>query len=268
MKKIKVIVTGASGRMGTQIAKRLVQDKSFTLFGATESVGHPSIGKDIGQILKTKKTGILITDNIIELFAKADAVIDFTVPKATLEHAKYSAQARIVHVIGTTGFSKSQLRKIDFAAQHATIIKSGNMSLGINLLESIVKIASSKLDSSFDIKINETHHKHKIDAPSGTAIMLGKAAASGKNKKLENVMKINRTNTIGKNIKNKIVMSSFRKGETIGDHEVMFSSNDETIRIQHIAENRGIFANGALQAVKWGMDKGPGLFSMTDVLNI
>jgi 4-hydroxy-tetrahydrodipicolinate reductase len=142
------------------------------------------------------------------------------------------------------------------------------MSLGINLLESIVKIASSKLDSSFDIKINETHHKHKIDAPSGTAIMLGKAAASGKNKKLENVMKINRTNTIGKNIKNKIVMSSFRKGETIGDHEVIFSSNDETIKIQHIAENRGIFANGALQAVKWGMDKGPGLFSMTDVLNI
>ena len=145
MKKIKVIVTGASGRMGTQILKRIIQDKSFALFGATESVGHHSLGKDIGQILKTKKTGILITDNIIELFAKADAVIDFTIPKATLEHAKYSAQARIVHVIGTTGFSKSQLRKIDFAAQHATIIKSGNMSLGINLLESIVKIASSKL---------------------------------------------------------------------------------------------------------------------------
>ena len=268
MKKIKVIVTGASGRMGIQILKKIIQDKSFTLFGATESLGHPSLGKDIGQILKIKKTGILITDNIIELFAKADAVIDFTVPTATLDHAKYSAQARIVHVIGTTGFNKSQLRKIDFAAQHATIIKSGNMSLGMNLLESIVKIASSKLDSSFDIKINETHHKHKIDAPSGTAIMLGKAAADGKNKKLENIMKINRINTIGKNLKDKIVMSSFRKGEAVGDHEIIFSSNDETIKIQHLAKNRGIFANGALQAVKWGMNKEPGLYSMADVLNI
>ncbi len=268
MKKIKVIVTGASGRMGTQILKKIIQDKSFVLFGATESVGHPSLGKDIGQILKIKKTGVLITDNIIKLFAKADAVIDFTVPTATLEYAKYSAQARIVHVIGTTGFSKSQLRKIDFAARHATIIKSGNMSLGINLSESIVKIASSKLDSSFDIKINETHHKHKIDAPSGTAIMLGKAAADGKNKKLENIMKINQINTIGKYLKDKIVMSSFRKGETIGEHEIIFSSNDETIKIQHLAKNRGIFANGALQAVKWGIDKEPGLYSMADVLNI
>ena len=172
MKKIKVIVTGASGRMGTQIAKRIVQDKSFTLFGATESVGHPSIGKDIGQILKIKKTGILITDNIIELFAKADAVIDFTVPQATLEHAKYSAQARIVHVIGTTGFSKSQLRKIDFAAQHATIIKSGNMSLGINIMKFLSKILSNKIIKKFQIEIHDEHHRHKVDYPSGTALML------------------------------------------------------------------------------------------------
>ena len=266
MKKIKVIVTGASGRMGTQIAKRLIQDKSFTLFGATESVGHPSIGKDIGQVLKIKKTGILITDNIIELFAKADAVIDFTVPKATLEHAKYSAQARIVHVIGTTGFSKRQLRKIDFAAQHATIIKSGNMSLGINLLESIVKIASSKLDSSFDIKINETHHKHKIDAPSGTALMLGQSIASGKKKKLDQIKIVSKTGSRKKPQNGKITFNSFRKGNVVGDHKAIFSSKDEVIELSHEALDRGIFATGAIQAVKWGINKKAGLYSMIDVL--
>ena len=134
MKKIKIVITGVTGRMGMQIAKRVLKDKSLVLYGATERSGHKAIGKDLGQLLKTKKLKIKVTDNIIPLFAKTDAVIDFTTPEATLIHTKYAAQARIVHVIGTTGFNSSQLKKIKFAAQHATIIKSGNMSLGINLI--------------------------------------------------------------------------------------------------------------------------------------
>ena len=268
MKKIRIVVTGVAGRMGAQIAKRVLKDKSLTLYGAIERSGHKTIGKDLGQLLKTKKLNIEITDNLIPLFAKTDAVIDFTTPEASLIHSKYAAQARIVHVIGTTGFNKSQLKKIKLAAQHATIIKSGNMSLGINLINKLIKIGSSSLNSNFDIIINETHHRHKIDAPSGTAVMMGEAAAEGKNKKFDNMKKITRLNKKGKSVRNKIVLSSFRKGETIGDHEIIFSSKDENVVIKHTAKDRGIFANGAIQAVKWGINKKPGLFQMSDVLNI
>ena len=268
MKKIKVVVTGAAGRMGQTIIKKVLRDKGLKLVGALEISGHKNLGQDIGKILKTKNLGIKISDNIINLFANTDAVIDFTLPNATIDHAKYAAQARIVHVIGTTGLSSSQLKKIEYASKHATIIKSGNMSLGVNLLETLVRQAASKLDTSFNIQINEEHHKHKIDAPSGTALMLGNAAAKGRNLKLDKVKKISRLNTKGSHSKDKIVFTSFRKGETVGNHEVIFSSPDEIINFQHKANNRGIFASGAIYAVKWGQDKKPGLFSMVDVLGL
>ena len=268
MKKIKVVVTGAAGRMGQTIIKKVLSDKALKLVGALEVSGHKNLGQDVGKILKTKNLGIKISDNIINLFANTDAVIDFTLPNATVDHAKYAAQARIVHVIGTTGLSSSQLKKIEYASKHATIIKSGNMSLGVNLLETLVRQAASKLDTSFNIQINEEHHKHKIDAPSGTALMLGNAAAKGRNLKLDKVKKISRLNTKGSHSKDKIVFTSFRKGETVGNHEVIFSSPDEIINFQHKANNRGIFASGAIYAVKWGQDKKPGLFSMVDVLGL
>ena len=268
MKKIKVVVTGAAGRMGQTIIKKVLSDKALKLVGALEVSGHKNLGQDVGKILKTKNLGIKISDNIINLFANTDAVIDFTLPNATVDHAKYAAQARIVHIIGTTGLSSSQLKKIEYASKHATIIKSGNMSLGVNLLETLVRQAASKLDTSFNIQINEEHHKHKIDAPSGTALMLGNAAAKGRNLKLDKVKKISRLNTKGSHSKDKIVFTSFRKGETVGNHEVIFSSPDEIINFQHKANNRGIFASGAIYAVKWGQDKKPGLFSMVDVLGL
>ena len=268
MKKIKVVVTGAAGRMGQTIIKKVLRDKGLKLVGALEISGHKNLGQDIGKILKTKNLGIKISDNIINLFANTDAVIDFTLPNATVDHAKYAAQARIVHVIGTTGLSNSQLKKIENASKHATIIKSGNMSLGVNLLETLVRQAASKLDTSFNIQINEEHHKHKIDAPSGTALMLGNAAAKGRSLKLDKVKKISRLNTKGSHSKDKIVFTSFRKGEIVGNHEVIFSSPDEIINFQHKANNRGIFASGAIYAVKWGQDKKPGLFSMIDVLGL
>ena len=268
MSKIKVVVTGASGRMGKEIIKKVLSDKKLKLIGAIENNNHPTIGKDVGLIIKKKKVGLRITDSILESFAMADAVIDFTTPKATVEHAKYAAQARLAHVIGTTGFNKNQLLKIKYAAQHATIIKSGNMSLGVNLVEALTKIASSKLDEAFFINVNETHHKHKVDAPSGTALMLGNAAALGKKKNFDKLKKVTPINKRGKETKNKIVFSSFRKGEVIGDHEITFMSQNETIKISHKAMNRGIFVDGAIQAVKWGHNQEPGLYSMSDVLGL
>ena len=266
MKPIRIIVAGASGRMGQTIIKKIISNKSFKLIGATEGPGNKFLGSDVSKVIKSKKIGIYITDDIESLFAKADAIIDFTLPKATLRHAELASENKIVHVIGTTGFSQRDEKKIILAAKKATIIKSGNMSMGINILQQVINKAASLFDETFEIEVLETHHKHKIDAPSGTAIMLGKATASGKNKKLENVMKINRTNTIGKNIKNKIVMSSFRKGNVVGDHKAIFSSKDEVIELSHEALDRGIFATGAIQAAKWGINKKAGLYSMIDVL--
>lgn len=267
-KKIKVVVTGATGRMGQMLVKQILADKNLSLFGATERPQHKKIGFDIGDIIKSKKTGVIITDNFIPLFAKTDAVIDFSLPKATISHLKYAAQARIVHVIGTTGFTESETKKINYAAQHATIIKSGNMSIGVNILEKLVSEVSKSLSEEFQIQINEVHHKHKIDAPSGTALMLGQAIAKNKNKKLNQIKKKSKINTQGNIIKDKIVFSSFRKGNIVGNHDVVFSSNDETIKLSHVALNRNIFASGAIQAVKWGKSKGPGLYSMADVLSL
>ena len=268
MSKIKVVVTGASGRMGKEVIKKVLSDKKLKLIGAIENHNHPTIGKDVGSIINKKKLGLKITDSILELFAMADAVIDFTTPKATVEHAKYAAQARLAHVIGTTGFNKNQLLKIKYAAQHATIVKSGNMSLGVNLIEALTKTASSKLNEAFFINVSETHHKYKVDAPSGTALMLGSAAALGKKKDLDKIKKITPINKRGKETKNKIVFSSFRKGEVIGDHEITFTSQNEIITISHKAMNRGIFVDGAIQAVKWGYNQKPGLYSMSDVLGL
>jgi 4-hydroxy-tetrahydrodipicolinate reductase len=267
-KRIKVVVTGATGRMGQMLVQQILADKKLSLFGATERPNHKKIGFDIGDIIKSKKTGVIITDDFIPLFAKTDAVIDFSLPKATVVHSKYAAQARIIHVIGTTGFSDSEIKKISYAAQHATIIKSGNMSIGVNILEKLVSEVSKSLSEEFQIQINEVHHKHKIDAPSGTALMLGQAIASSKNKKLEKIKQKSKINTQGKIKKDKIVFSSFRKGNVVGNHDVVFSSNDETIKLSHTALNRNIFVSGALQAVKWGKDKEPGLYSMADVLSL
>lgn len=268
MKLIKVVITGAAGRMGQMLIRQVLSDKSLKLIGVTEKQGHSKIGVDIGDILKIKKCNIKISDDIIPLFAKTDAVIDFSLPCATIEHVKYAAQARIIHVIGTTGFNSSQMKKIQMASQHATIVKSGNMSIGVNVLEKIVSDVSRALSNTFSVQIDEVHHKHKIDAPSGTALMLGQSVAKSKKKKLESIQKISKLNTKGKVSNNKIVFSSFRKGNIVGKHDVIFSSKDEIIQLSHKALNRNIFSLGAIQAVKWGLNQKPGLYSMANVLSL
>ena len=266
MKPIKIIVTGASGKMGRTIIKKVLSNKAYKLIGATEGPGNKFLGCDISELIKSKKTGKIITDDIEPLFAKADAVIDFTLPIASIKYTKMAAKYKIVHVIGTTGFSKSDEKKISLAAKKAIIIKSGNMSMGINILQQVVSRASRLFNETFHIEVLETHHKHKIDAPSGTALMLGQSIADGKNKKLDKLKTISKVGNRKKTTKSKITFNSFRKGNVIGDHKIIFSSKDEVIELSHEALDRGIFATGALHAVSWGINKKAGLYSMIDVL--
>ena len=184
----------------------------------------------------------------------------------TLEHAELASKNKIVHVIGTTGFNKADEKKISLASKKATIIKSGNMSMGINILQQLINKSSSLFNESFNIEVLETHHKHKIDAPSGTALMLGESIAAGKKKKLNKVKIISKVGNRKKTQNGKITFNSFRKGNVVGDHKVIFSSKDEVIELSHEALDRGIFATAAIQAVKWGVNKRAGLYSMIDVL--
>ena len=266
MKLIKVIVVGATGRMGQTILKKIISDKSFKLVGATEVSNSKYLGIDVSKIIKSKKIGIDITDNIEKLFSKADVVIDFTLPEVTIKHAELASKNKIVHVIGTTGFSKAEEEKIILASKRAIIIKSGNMSIGINILQQIVNKASSLFNDTFNIEVLETHHKHKIDSPSGTALMLGKSIANGKNKSLEKIKIIGKVGSRKKSQNDKITFNSYRKGNIVGDHKVIFTSKDEVIELSHEALDRGIFATGAIQAAKWGVKKKAGLYSMIDVL--
>ena len=266
MKPIKIIVAGASGRMGQTIIKKVLSNKSFELIGATEGPGNKFLGSDISELFKSKKTGKIITEDIEPLFAKADAIIDFTLPIASLKHAMMAAKYKIVHVVGTTGFSQNDERKILLAAKKTAIIKSGNMSMGINILQQVVSKTSRLFNETFNIEVLETHHKNKVDAPSGTALMLGQSIADGKNRKLNNLKTISKVGHRKKTKKGKITFTSFRKGNVVGDHKVIFSSKDEVIELSHEALDRGIFATGALQAALWGVNKKAGLYSMIDVL--
>ncbi|MEM1370609.1 MAG: 4-hydroxy-tetrahydrodipicolinate reductase, partial [Pseudomonadota bacterium] len=204
----------------------------------------------------------------LDLFTRIEAVLDFTSPAATVEFAGLAANARIIHVIGTTGFTPAETDAITAAARHATIIKAGNMSLGVNLLTALTKRVAAALDSDFDIEIVEMHHRHKVDAPSGTALMLGNAAAEGRKVKLDEVGVRARDGQTGPRGKNDIGLQTLRGGSVVGDHTVIFAGEGERIELTHKAQDRSIFARGAVKAALWGRDRGPGLFDMHDVLGL
>jgi 4-hydroxy-tetrahydrodipicolinate reductase len=208
------------------------------------------------------------SDDALSIIKDADALIDFSVPAASVEFAGLAAQARIVHVIGTTGLSEEEENRISAAARHATIIKAGNMSLGVNLLASLVRQAARALDPSWDIEVVEMHHRHKVDAPSGTALLLGEAAAEGRNITLKDNAERGRDGITGARKEGAIGFAALRGGSVIGEHEVIFAGPSERIVLSHIAEDRGIFARGALKAAMWGQGRGPGLFNMADVLGL
>jgi 4-hydroxy-tetrahydrodipicolinate reductase len=238
------------------------------IVGATEPPGSPHIGSDAGVLAGLSPLGVAVTDDPLPIFLKAEAILDFTTPAASLEHAALAAQARIVHVIGTTGFSANEEAKIEAAARHAVIVKSGNMSLGVNLIAAMVRKAAAALSEEFDIEIIEMHHRHKVDAPSGTALLLGRAAAEGRGVSLHERAVRSRDGHTGKRRRGDIGFATLRGGDVVGEHTVMFAGPHERIEFTHRASDRAIFARGAVKAALWGRGQKPGLYSMADVLGL
>jgi len=265
---VKVAILGVSGRMGRMLYKAITQSTEVTLVGATEKVGHEWVGQDVGRIIVGKSNGTLVSANPTEVFASTDAVIDFTTPEASVEYSTLAAQARIVHVIGTTGFNSEQIEKLNLASSHAKLIRAGNMSLGVNLLTKLTQQVATALDESYDIEIVEMHHNKKLDAPSGTALTLGSAAAMGRNETLENSADYHRNGHTGERKKGSIGFASLRGGDVVGEHDVIFSGFGERLILKHIATDRMIFSRGAIKAAIWGVDKDPGHYDMLDVLGL
>jgi 4-hydroxy-tetrahydrodipicolinate reductase len=268
MADMRLIVVGAAGRMGRTLIRIIAETAGTTLAGAVERAGAAEIGADAGVLAGLPANGIAVGDDPLPVFAKADGLLDFTVPKATLAFAELAAQARIVHVIGTTGLSADDETKIKAASRHAVIVKSGNMSVGVNLLAALVRQAAKALDPSFDIEVLEMHHRSKVDAPSGTALMLGAAAAAGRGIELEGNSVRVRDGHPGARKSGDIGFATLRGGSVIGEHSVLFAGNGETITLSHQASDRALFARGAIRAALWGRDKKPGLYTMTDVLGL
>jgi 4-hydroxy-tetrahydrodipicolinate reductase len=263
-----LVVTGASGRMG-QTLIRLVQDSDkLRLVGCVERAGSPWVGRDVGEAMGGAALGIMVTDDPLEAFAKAQAVVDFTTPAATVEFAALAAQARAVHVIGTTGLEAEHLAKIEAASRHAVIVRAGNMSLGVNLLVRLTQKVAAALDEDWDVEIVEAHHRMKVDAPSGTALMLGAAAAEGRGVSLDNSKVSGRDGITGARERGTIGFSAIRGGDVVGEHDVIFASAGERVVLRHLATDRAIFARGALRAAVWGQGKKPGQYDMMDVLGI
>jgi 4-hydroxy-tetrahydrodipicolinate reductase len=268
MADMRLIVVGAAGRMGRTLARIVTETPGVTLAGAIEREGAPEIGADSGVLAGLPANGIAVTADALPVFAKADGVLDFTVPAATIAFAELAAQARIVHVIGTTGLSAGDEAKIKAAARHAVVVKSGNMSLGVNLLAGLVRQAAKALDADFDIEVIEMHHRGKIDAPSGTAILLGEAAAQGRGIDLAQHSVRVRDGHTGARRRGDIGFAALRGGSVVGEHSVILAGEGEMIELTHKAADRGLFARGAVKAALWGRDKKPGLYSMTDVLGL
>ncbi len=263
-----IVVTGVSGRMGQMLVHTIQKSDKAKLVGAIERKGHDWIGRDLGVLMGGVETGVIVSDDPLEAFAKAQAVIDFTAPSATVEFAALAAQARAVHVIGTTGMSDDDLAKLSAAARHATIVRAGNMSLGVNLLTQLTKKVAQALDEDFDIEVIEAHHNQKVDAPSGTALMLGEAAAEGRGVALNDVRDSGRDGITGARKKGDIGFTAIRGGDIVGEHDVLFAAEGERIILRHIATDRAVFARGALKAALWGQGKAPGEYDMLDVLGL
>nr|WP_099911117.1 4-hydroxy-tetrahydrodipicolinate reductase [Puniceibacterium antarcticum] len=263
-----VVVTGVSGRMGQMLVREILASDRLRLVAGVERTGHGWVGRDLGAAMGGADLGVPVMDDALEAFAKAQAVIDFTTPEATVGFAELAAQARAVHVIGTTGLSEADLAKIKAAARHAVVVRAGNMSLGVNLLTLLTKKVAAALDEDWDIEIVEAHHNQKVDAPSGTALMLGEAAAEGRGVALADVSDRGRDGMTGARKRGDIGFAALRGGDIVGEHDVMFATAGERLILRHVASDRSLFARGALRAALWGQDKAPGEYDMLDVLGL
>jgi 4-hydroxy-tetrahydrodipicolinate reductase len=267
MSDVRIVVAGAAGRMGRTLVRLISETPGCVVAGALEAKGHPELGKDAGALAGLPPLGIVVQDEALPLIAKADAIVDFTAPKVSVELAALAAQARIVDVIGTTGLSDEDEAKIRAAARHAVIVKSGNMSRGIAVLSALVKQAAKALPG-FDVEIVEMHHNRKVDAPSGTALMLGEAAANARGVSLKEHAVRGRDGLTGARPEGAIGFASLRGGTVVGDHQVILAGGGERIVLSHIAEDRSILAAGAIAAALWGQGKKEGLYGIADVLGL
>ncbi len=263
-----VVITGGSGRMGQMLISLVLASKDMKLAGIVERPGHPWVGQDLGTAMGGAPLGVLVGDDPDLVFAGASAVIDFTSPSATIAFSQAAAKAGCVHVIGTTGMTDEEIAQLAPAGKQIPIVRAGNMSLGVNLLMEVTKQVAAALDEDWDIEIVEAHHNQKVDAPSGTALMLGEAAADGRGVSLAEKSDRGRDGITGVREKGTIGFHAVRGGSVIGEHEVIFASAGERIKLTHLASDRSLFGNGALKAVLWGLQQGPGEYDMLDVLGL
>ncbi len=265
---MKIGITGCAGRMGKMLLHRVLTNKECELSGGSERRESGFIGRDIGEVIGIRPLGISVTSYPFELFEASDAVLDFTAPQATIEHAKIAAETGKILIVGTTGLSTEQKELLKKCAQKTVIVAAPNMSIGINLLFSLVRQAASILDPSYDIEILEMHHRNKADAPSGTALGLGNAAAQGRETSLKDTACYERYGNTGVRPVGEIGFAALRGGDVIGDHSVIFAGSGERLELTHKASSREIFADGAIKAALWAKNKPTGLYSMQDVLGL
>ncbi|MEM7439248.1 MAG: 4-hydroxy-tetrahydrodipicolinate reductase [Pseudomonadota bacterium] len=266
--KTAIAIVGASGRMGQMLIRTVQDSDQAVVAGATEAPGHPWVGQDLGQAMGGPELGVIVRDDPDAAIAGCDAVLDFSVPAVSVSNATAAARTGVVHVIGTTGFATDDLAAIAQSAKDTVIVRAGNMSLGVNLLMGLTKKVASALDEDFDIEVIEAHHRHKVDAPSGTALMLGQAAAEGRGVSLDKMSDRGRDGITGARGRGTIGFHAVRGGDVVGEHDVVFAADGERIVIRHLATDRGIFARGALKAALWGQGKAPGEYDMMDVLGL
>ena len=264
----RVAVVGCAGRMGRMNLATIHATQGCVIAGGSDQPGSAAIGADIGGLIGVDPLGVAVTDDPVELFAQADAVIDFTTPEATRRHAELAAQAEVVYVVGTTGLTPEDQKVIDQAAIQTVVVQAANMSLGVNILQMITEQVAKALDADYDIEIVEMHHRHKVDAPSGTALMLGEAAAQGRGVVLDEVACRARDGQVGARPRGEIGFATLRGGDVAGDHSVIFAADGERLVLTHKASSREVFAKGAIKAALWGRGQHPGRYSMRDVLGL
>lgn len=264
----KIAVFGVSGRMGQMLVQTIDAHDHAILSAAVERPGHEWLGRDLGQALGGTARDLTVTDDVDAALAASDVIIDFTSPASTVALAVRAADAGVGHVIGTTGFDDDDLAALAAIAQRGRIVRAGNMSLGVNLLVTLAQQVAEALGEEFDIEIVESHHRHKVDAPSGTALMLGEAAARGRGVVLADVADRGRDGITGARREGAIGFHAIRGGDFIGEHDVIFAGPGERVTLRHVASDRALFARGALRAAMWLQDRDPGEYSMLDVLGL
>lgn len=266
MTAVRIGIIGAAGRMGQALVREVVNTPGAELAGGSERAGSPHIGKDPGPLAGCAETGLAIVDDAAKLFAAADAVIDFTAPAALPHHVALAAQGKTAYVVGTTGLEAEHFEALQKASHHCAIVQSYNMSLGVNLMAGLVRQVAAALDENWDIEIVEMHHRMKVDAPSGTAILFGEAAAQGRGVPLEKVADRGRDGITGARKKGDIGFAALRGGNVVGEHTVIFAADGERIELSHKATDRSLFARGAVRAAIWAKTRQAGLYHMADVL--